>query len=107
MEDFHELRKELEGLRKFFLSPEGIIFKTENLHEVLAREICEENCWTWKNDFFSAADFLLTEKKFVKVSNYGPGRAFRCVMIHSSCGSEVEDTAYWIADIFNLRVERF
>lgn len=107
MENFHELRRELEGLRKFFLSPEGIIFKTENLHEVLAREICEDYSWTWEDKFYSAADFLLTEKNFVKVSNYGPGRAFRCVMIHSSCESNVENMAYWIADIFNLRVERF
>lgn len=107
MQNFHELREKLDGLRKFFLSPEGKIFRTDSLHEVLAREICEENSWTWKNNFFSAADFLLAEKKYVKVSNYGPGKAFRCVMIHSSCGSEVEDMAYFVADIFNLRIETF
>lgn len=38
--------RDMKKLKKFFVDPTGEIYLTEDLHEILAREICKKNHWS-------------------------------------------------------------
>ena len=97
-----ELRNQKKMLERFFVSPDGEIFSTDWLHEELARKICQKNGWKWSG--YSAEDFLITEKEYIKYSNYD-GPYFRFVAVSDKAGKEVKNNAYFLADMFNLRIE--
>ena len=104
MSKMSELKAYIKNLEKFFVSPEGIIYTDDNcfLHEGLARKICTQNAWEWSG--VSAEDFLIREKQYVKFSNYW-GKAFRYVAVLRTASKAVLNNAYWLADVFNLRIE--
>lgn len=67
-------------------SDDGMLFfyPKRELHEILAREICSEfNKDFQKAGYISAVDFLLEKEGFIKLSNYGTGKSFRCITAHS------------------------
>ena len=99
MSDLKEMRK---SLKKFFMDPNGEIITTEGLHEGLAREICKRNNWAWTG--YSAEDYLINNKEYIKYSNYD-GQYFRFIAVSSNAGKEVKDKAYFLSDMFNLRIE--
>ena len=99
MSDLKEMRK---IFKKFFVAPDGDIISTDGLHEGLAREICKCNGWVWTG--YSAEDFLITEKEYIKYSNYD-GPFFRFIAVSSNAGKQIKNNAYFLADTFNLRIE--
>ena len=46
--NINALKREMKKLEKFFVDPSGEIYTATELHEKLAREICEKNHWEWK-----------------------------------------------------------
>lgn len=106
----NDLKTEMKSLEKFFVDMEGEIHvvddASENLHEKLAREICQRHEWNWREGGrFSAEDYLL-EKGFVKFSNYS---SLRYVAVSKKFGrdKEVMDRAYLLADLFSLKIEMY
>ena len=58
--NFKDWRKSMKSLEKFFVSYDGEVLSTDGLHEELARKICKEKDWDWRQaGFFSCEDFLL------------------------------------------------
>lgn len=41
------------------------------IHEVLAREICSKEGFNWQEKCLSAVDYLIEEQGFIKIANYG------------------------------------
>lgn len=69
--NINALKREMKKLEKFFVDPSGEIYTATELHEKLAREICEKNHWEWKlSGLYSAEDFLLEKKGYIKVAKY-------------------------------------
>ena len=97
-----ELKENRKNLKKFFVAPDGEIITTEGLHEGLARDICRDKKWQWTG--YSAEDFLITAKEYIKYSNYD-GQYFRYIAVSSNAGKEVKNNAYFLSDMFNLRIE--
>lgn len=98
---------DMKKFEKFFVDQSGEIYSTDDLHERLAREICEEKNWKWNlPGICSAVDFLLKKKGFIKGSNYGESY-FRYVAmsINFSSNKHVVENAEYISQIFNLRIE--
>lgn len=87
---------------KFFVSPDGDIITTDGLHEGLARKICIDNNWKWPG--VSAEDFIITEHKYIKYSNYSES-CFRYVAVSEKASKEIIENACFLADYFNLRIE--
>ena len=64
--NINALKREMKKLEKFFVDPSGEIYTATELHEKLAREICEKNHWEWKiSGLYSAEDFLLEKKGYI------------------------------------------
>lgn len=106
--NIEQMRKEMK-LEKFFVDKNGEIYVTEGLHEELAREICEQNNWEWRaQGMYSAVDYLLQKKAFIKVSNYGD-QCFRYVAMGKRFirNKRVIDNAEYITNLFNLRLEMY
>lgn len=77
----------------------GIVcFVEEGLHEVLAREICEDRNYDWRCDgrFVSAVDYLLEEQEFIKLSNYGQDNIFRCLTAAGKCLKKSKNLSEWM-----------
>lgn len=101
-----ELEKQKQRYKKFFVDPNGKIYYTDDLHEKLARKICEKNGLNWKNSGkFSAEDFLL-DQGYIKVSNYSN---LRYVAASKKCirDRNVMNILDKLADMFNLKVELY
>lgn len=101
-----QLRETTHNLKKFFVDMEGNIYIADDLHERLAREICEKNNWTWigRPNIYSAEDFLMHEKGFVKFANYEHWK-YIAMSKNFFRDKEVSDNAYFLADLFNLKIE--
>lgn len=106
--NIQELQRRMDSLQKFFVDSKGEIYSTTGLHEQLARDICEEHRWNWRSEvgIFSAEDFLMHKKGFVKVSNYSD-KAFRYIAMSKNYirNKKVVDNAEYVGAIFNLRIE--
>ena len=72
------------------------------LHETLARDICEEESYDWQGaGYFSAVDYLLEQKGFIKVANKGFPHNYVALVIPYS--REAGNLAAKIACEYNLR----
>lgn len=103
-----EIKKSMKQLEKFFVDQYGEVYLADDLHERLARQICEKNKWDWRSEkgIYSAEDFLLHKKGYVKVSNYG-NRCFRYVALSSRFlrNKKTLENAEYISGVFNLKLE--
>ena len=104
--DIKELESKMKNLKKFFVDPEGELHITDDLHEKLAREICEERGLNWRASGKVSADDFLLEEGYIKFSNYSELRyvAVNKKFIHDR---ELMDRVYLLADMFNLKVEMY
>lgn len=101
-----ELEKQKQRYEKFFVDTKGVIYHTDDLHEKLAREICEKNGLNWRNSGkFSAEDFLL-DQGYIKFSNYSNLRYVAASKKYIR-DRDVMNTVYKLADMFNLKVELY
>lgn len=76
------------------------------LHETLARDICKEENYDWESlGYYSAVDYLLEEKGFIKVANYGYPHNY--VALVKPYSNEAADIAALIALKYHLRVETY
>ena len=76
------------------------------LHETLARDICKEENYDWESsNYFSAVDYLLEEKGFIKVANYGYPHNY--VALVKPYSNEAANIAALIALKYHLRVEAY
>ena len=91
---------------KYFITPYGEVLSTDGLHESLAREICESRGYEWrKKGWICAADYLLSEKGYIKVSNYSSehfhyvqyGKKFERV-------KRIRENAELVSAILNLKI---
>lgn len=91
----------------------GIVyFVEEGLHEILAREICEDRDYDWRCDgkFVSAVDYLLEKHEFIKLSNYGQGNTFRCLPVASTGKKNSKNIREWLeclTGMLNLRADLY
>ena len=89
--NINALKREMKKLEKFFVDPSGEIYTATELHEKLAREICEKNHWEWKiSGLYSAEDFLLEKKGYIKVAKYD---VFKYVAMSKICLLYTSDAA--------------
>ena len=94
-------------MRKFFMSPEGEVFSTKDLHEKLARQICEDAGWDWKSCSISAEEYLQECKGYVKVANYMYGEFPMRYISYSQKfdkNKRVVENAKLIAELLNLPI---
>lgn len=57
-----------------------VLYYEDGLHEVLAREICQDRGYDWRMyGNISAVDYLLEKAEFIKLSNYGEGISYRYI----------------------------
>ncbi len=89
-------------------SDDGMLFfySEKQLHEILAREICADlNKDFQKEGYISAVDFLLEKEGFIKLSNYGEGKHFRCVTAYNKAMNQksVKEWFEIITSSLNLR----
>ena len=99
--------KKVKSFKKLFVSPDGEIHQVDELHEKTAREICSENNWNWRETkLYSAEDYLMQKKGYVKFANYKP---FHYVAVSKEFrrDKEVLNNAYYLADLFNLKIEMY
>lgn len=106
--NIEQMKKDMKKMEKFFVDQYGEIYIADDLHERLAREICEKNRWNWRGDSesYSAEDYLLHKKGFIKVSNYSQN-CFKYVAISKKFirNKHVIDNAEYLSDTFNLKLE--
>lgn len=75
--DRSELRKIKVGLVDTRLN-QVLYYEDTGLHEILAREICQDRGYDWREyGNVSAVDYLLERAEFLKLSNYGEGISYR------------------------------
>lgn len=88
---------------KYFIDPDcEKIYVTAGLHEALARIICQEKGYNW-SDYVSAADYLLKERGFIKVSNYST-KEFRYVQYGEKYqrSKKIRETAEFISSLLRI-----
>lgn len=75
--DHSELRRIKVGLVDT-RSNQVFYYEDGGLHEILAREICQDRGYDWRiYGNVSAVDYLLERAEFLKLSNYGEGVSYR------------------------------
>jgi len=72
------------------------------IHEVLAREICSQEGFNWQEKGFSAVDYLIEEQGFIKIANYGFPHNY--VALLNSSPRQIINMASEIALSLNLRL---
>lgn len=77
---------------------EKIYYLEKGLHEVLAREICEDRLYDWKcnGKYYSAVDYLLEKKYFIKLSNYGESDFFKCLTVETTSHKSSKSLREWL-----------
>lgn len=97
--------RDIKKLKKFFVDPTGEIYLTEDLHEILAREICKKNHWEWKlPGLYSAEDFLLEKKGYIKVAKYDVFKYVTMSKIYVK-NKHIFENAIYISELLNLKLE--
>lgn len=101
-----DVKRTMKSLTKFFVDYEGNLYSTQELHEQLARDICQEKGWQWKeSEFYSAEDFLLS-KGYIKFSNYEQLRYVAVAKKYLN-DRKIMGNAFYLADVFNLKIEAY
>lgn len=103
--NINALKREMKKLEKFFVDPSGEIYTATELHEKLAREICEKNHWEWKlSGLYSAEDFLLEKKGYIKVAKYDVFKYVAMSKIYVK-NKHIFENAIYISELLNLKLE--
>lgn len=89
-----------------------VYYFQDGLHEVLAREICENRGYDWEcgGEFISAVDYLLEKQEFIKLSNYGEGNVFRCFTVAGESKRKSKSICEWLeclTSMLSLRVDEY
>ena len=103
--NINALKREMKKLEKFFVDPSGEIYTATELHEKLAREICEKNHWEWKiSGLYSAEDFLLEKKGYIQVAKYDVFKYVAMSKIYVK-NKHIFENAIYISELLNLKLE--
>lgn len=90
---------------------EKVYYIQEGLHENLARDICLNKGYNWRDggNFYSAVDYLLEKRDYVKISNYGSGNVFRCLNVPKKCKRKKSVSSWldYLASVIGLRVDEY
>lgn len=74
-----------------------VLYYEDGLHEVLAREICQDRGYDWREyGNISAVDYLLERAEFIKLSNYGEGVSYRYIGAEAKAMKRSKPVREWL-----------